>query len=69
MQARLPHLDRLLSCTPEAALAGAETVIVAHSQPEVARALLVARPASVLDLDGRLGSEVEALPGYEGVAW
>lgn len=69
IQAKLPHLDRLLVCTPEAALEGAETVIVAHSHPEVTRALVAANPAAVLDLDGRLGSEVEALPGYEGIAW
>lgn len=69
VQARLPHLDRLLACTPEAALDGASVVIVAHSDPLMARALVDARPAHVLDVNGRLGADVEALPGYEGIAW
>lgn len=25
--------------------------------------------SAVFDLNGRLGPEIEALPGYEGVAW
>lgn len=69
VQARLPHLDRLLACTATAALDGAEVVIVAHSDPELVRALLATPPPALLDLDGRLGAEVEALPGYEGIAW
>ena len=69
VQARLPHLDRLLACTPAAALDGAEIVLVAHSDPELVTALVAANPRAVLDLNGRLGPEVEALPGYEGVAW
>ncbi len=27
------------------------------------------RPAHLFDLNGRLGPEIEALPGYEGVGW
>ena len=69
VQARLPHLDRLLSCTPEAALDGAEAVLVAHCDARVARALLAIGPPALLDLHGRLGPEVEGLPGYEGIAW
>jgi hypothetical protein len=31
---------------------------------------LAARPPErIIDLDGRLGSAVEALAGYQGVAW
>jgi GDP-mannose 6-dehydrogenase len=69
VQAKLPHLDRLLARTPEDALDGAEVVIVAHSDPVVAQALVHSNPPAVLDLDGRIGAEVEALPGYEGIAW
>lgn len=69
VQARLPHLDRLLVCTPEAALDGAEAVLVAHSDPQVARALVSRPPPAMLDLNGRLGPDVEALPGFEGIAW
>jgi GDP-mannose 6-dehydrogenase len=69
VQSRLPHLDRLLSCTPEAALDGAEVVIVAHRDPYVTEVIVRARPRAVIDLDGRLGDEVEGLPGYVGIAW
>jgi GDP-mannose 6-dehydrogenase len=26
-------------------------------------------PARILDLNGRLGVQVEQLPGYEGIGW
>ena len=32
-------------------------------------ALLDDPPATTIDLCGRLGAEVESLPGYQGVAW
>ena len=32
-------------------------------------ALLSSPPARTIDLSGRLGDAVEALPGYEGVGW
>jgi GDP-mannose 6-dehydrogenase len=69
VQSKLPHLDRLLTCTPEAALDGAGVAIVAHSDASVARAVVKARPDAVMDLDGRLGADVEALPGYVGISW
>jgi GDP-mannose 6-dehydrogenase len=66
---RLPHLNRLLSDNPAEPLAGAECAIVAAAEPTIVAALLANPPGSILDLSGRLGPEVEALPGYEGVAW
>ena len=32
-------------------------------------AVCVASPKIILDLNGRLGEQVESLPGYDGVAW
>jgi GDP-mannose 6-dehydrogenase len=69
VEAKLPHLNRLLARSPEEALAGAEAVIVASSEPAVLRAVAAAAPLMVLDLHGRLGEDIEQLPGYEGVGW
>lgn len=69
VEAKLPHLNRLLAHSPEEALAGAEVAVVASSEPSVRAALAAASPNVVLDLHGRLGTDVEALSGYEGVGW
>jgi GDP-mannose 6-dehydrogenase len=66
---KLPHLRRLLTESPFAALSGADVAIVSYSAPEVAAALRATAPARIIDLDGRLGPEVEALAGYEGASW
>lgn len=69
VQAKLPHLDRLLARTPESALASAGVAIVAHADVPTREALLSVRPPNVIDLQGTLGPAVEALPGYQGIAW
>jgi GDP-mannose 6-dehydrogenase len=69
VEARLPHLNRLLARTPREALAGAGVVLVSSSDPTVLQGLVAASPKVVIDLHGRLGHEVEGLPGYEGVGW
>jgi GDP-mannose 6-dehydrogenase len=69
IQARLPHLARALMASPYAAMSGADLAVVSTNDPKVVRALLETPPDHILDLDGRLGPEVEALPGYEGVGW
>jgi GDP-mannose 6-dehydrogenase len=69
VESKLPHLGRLLHLEPGEVLAGADLAIVSSSQPEVVAALLAAPPSHLIDLSGRLGDAVEALPGYEGVAW
>ena len=69
IESRLPHLRRLLMRHPRDALQGSEAAVVATSDPEVVDELLVARPAWILDLNGRLGAEIEGLPGYEGIGW
>ena len=69
MESKLPHLRRILTDGPEEAIADADVAIVSHSTNEVVEALLASPPPKILDLDGRLGPELEALDGYEGFAW
>jgi GDP-mannose 6-dehydrogenase len=69
VESMYPHLVRSLTDGPKATIDGADVVIVALSSCEVAEALLKCPPPRIIDLDGRLGPEVEALPCYEGIAW
>ena len=69
VESKLPHLGRLLAREPGEALSGAEVAIVSSNEQIVLDALLRASPRYLIDLCGRLGSDVEALPGYEGLGW
>ncbi|MGO9162861.1 MAG: UDP-glucose dehydrogenase family protein [Streptosporangiaceae bacterium] len=69
VESKLPHLGRLLVREPGEALSGAEVAIVSSNEQIVLDALLRASPRHLIDLCGRLGSDVEALPGYEGLGW
>jgi nucleotide sugar dehydrogenase len=69
IESRLPHLRRLLSGTPREALHGADAALVATSDSAVLDELQTSPPKRILDLHGRLGAEVETLPGYEGIGW
>jgi len=69
VETKLPHLNRLLTRTPEEALAGAGTAVVASSEAAVLAAVVAASPPLVLDLHGRLGPAVEDLAGYQGAGW
>ena len=69
VHAKLPHLERLLAQTPEEALDGADIALVSANDPAVRVALQAAPPPRLIDLSSRLGAEVEALPGYEGLSW
>jgi GDP-mannose 6-dehydrogenase len=69
VEARLPHLSRLLVSNPEEALQGSDVAVVATTDPGVLTALRASPPGRIMDLSGRLGSELERLPGYEGVGW
>ncbi|MGH9092185.1 MAG: nucleotide sugar dehydrogenase [Acidimicrobiales bacterium] len=66
---KLPHVQRALRPSPAEALAGADLALVSSADPSVASALVAHPPAVVIDLCGRLGPAVEALPNYQGVAW
>jgi GDP-mannose 6-dehydrogenase len=69
IEERLPHLSRILSSDPVAVLAGAGCAILATTDPQARQALLAAPPPIILDLTGAQPPEVEALPGFEGLAW
>jgi len=69
VNAKLPHLMRLLTDNAADAIAGAGVVIVSSADPAVVAALIAQPPPLLIDLNGRLGPEVEALPGYSGCAW
>ena len=69
LQGKLPHVSRLLVDRPELALEDAEVVVVALRDPASLAALRAARPKLVLDIDGRLGGDIEDLDGYHGVSW
>lgn len=69
VESRLPHLERLLVHEPTQALRGADIAIVSSSDLSILDALRVNPPRHLIDLSGRLGTEVESLPGYEGLSW
>ncbi|TDD60751.1 UDP-glucose/GDP-mannose dehydrogenase family protein [Kribbella antibiotica] len=69
VESKLPHLQRVLTDDPAAALRGADVALVSATDKAAVDALLAAPPARTIDLSGRLGDSVEALPGYEGVGW
>jgi GDP-mannose 6-dehydrogenase len=69
VESRLPHLRRLLVGTPREALHGADAAVVATSDSAVIDELQTSPPKRILDLHGRLGAEIETLPGYEGIGW
>ena len=69
VEAKLPHLERLLAREPGTALRGAGVAIVSSSDTAVCDAVLTSPPPHLIDLSGRLGSRVESLPGYEGIGW
>jgi GDP-mannose 6-dehydrogenase len=69
VEARLPHLNKLLANTPEGALAGAEVALVSSSDVSVTAALRAFDTTTVIDLNGRLGQGIEELAGYTGVGW
>jgi len=69
VESRLPHLHRLLTPDPLSALDSADVAVVSTTDRDVVAALLACPSPRVIDLSGRLGPDVESLPGYEGVGW
>lgn len=68
VEAKLPHLRRVLHDGAPETLAGAHVVLVSSTAPDVVDAVLAASPPVVIDLAGTCGV-LETLPGYEGVGW
>lgn len=69
VQARLPHLQKVLHDDAAEALRGAHVAVVSSADRAVADAVVAAAPPVVLDLSGRLGAPLETLDGYQGVGW
>ncbi len=69
VSSRLPHLQKVLHDDVADALEGTQVVVVWTADPQVVRAVVQAGPRTVFDLHGRLGADVEALEGYQGVGW
>jgi GDP-mannose 6-dehydrogenase len=69
VESKLPHLKRILTDSPKEAIAGADVVLVSFSTPEIIEALLEFAPSRIIDLNGGLGLELEALDCYEGFSW
>lgn len=66
----IPHLDRLLHDSPEAALQGAELVVVGHADaPTRARIIELARGARLIDLNGYADLRDANFAEYEGICW
>jgi GDP-mannose 6-dehydrogenase len=66
----IPHLERLMVGSPQAALSGTKVAIIGHIAPEDRAALLAALSGHVvIDLAGMSG--LRARPGitYEGLCW
>ena len=66
----IPHLDRLLRDSPEAALDGAEVVVVGHADIEARNAIAKCRnPMRIVDLSGYADLCQISTAKYEGICW
>jgi GDP-mannose 6-dehydrogenase len=69
VQSRLPHLQKVLHDDVTETLSGTEVAVISTADPEVLAAVRRCSPRTVFDLHGRLGADIEALEGYQGVGW
>lgn len=70
IEREIPHLDRLLRETPEAALQDAEILIIGHADAQVRQTIIAgARGRRIVDLSGY--ADLSKVPGaeYEGICW
>lgn len=66
----IPHLDKLLQESPDAALARAEIVVVGHADAETRqRIIALAKGARVVDLNGYADLRAAGFAQYEGICW
>lgn len=66
----IPHLDKLLQETPDAALARAEVVVVGHADAETRqRIIALTRGARLIDLNGYADLRDAGFAAYEGICW
>lgn len=70
IDAEIPHFERLMAPTCEAALADAQVIVIGHAgHAETAAIAQVARGRTIVDLQGN--RELQALDGvdYQGICW
>ena len=69
IEREIPHLDKLLCDTPEAALADAEVIVVGHADVGARKAIVAqAQGKRIVDLSGY--AELRSSGGaYEGICW
>jgi GDP-mannose 6-dehydrogenase len=66
----IPHLERLMVATPEAALSGTRIAVIGHVAPEDLPALLASLAGHVvIDLAGLAGLSTHPGITYEGLCW
>jgi GDP-mannose 6-dehydrogenase len=66
----IPHLDRLLRESPEAALKDAEVIVIGHADPEARKAIIaLAEGRRIVDLSGYADLREAAAAEYEGICW
>ena len=76
VERRIPSKSEALYCVPVTGFASnvnapsdAGVAVVATSDRDALQAVLDAPPRVVLDLHGSGSPNLEALPGYSGIAW
>lgn len=70
IEREIPHLDRILQSTPEAALEGASTVVVGHAEADTRQKIVAAAESlNLVDLAGYADLQGGAWKGYEGICW
>ena len=66
----IPHIEKLLAASPEAALEGAEIIVVGHAPPDAAATIAAAHDdRRVIDLQGIKALETLGRHVYEGICW
>ena len=70
IEQEIPHLDRLLHETPQAALQDAEVIVVGHADREARDAIAaLANGRRIVDLHGYADLQAAAGESYEGICW
>jgi GDP-mannose 6-dehydrogenase len=70
IEQEIPHLDRLLRDTPEAALQDAEVIVIGHADAEARQAIIAnAKGRRIVDLSGYADLRDAAVGEYEGICW
>ena len=70
IEQEIPHLDRLLHDTPQAALQDAEVIVVGHADRDARDAIAaLAGGRRIVDLHGYADLQAAAGERYEGICW